>query len=433
MKKVLIIAFYWPPSSGSGVQRWLKFSKYLPENNWQPIIVTPALSYYYQEDASYKDDIHEKTKVVHIPQRKRKSLFYWLFKTLNKDRKQGIPTTKKGSNFLNKSLIWIRVNLVIPDLKVFWILDSKKEILQLVEHEKPDAIVTTGPPHSIHFAGNYIRKSFNLPWIADFRDPWSDWDIYHHFNISRLSKNIHKKLEKGVLDNASSVITVSQYWVDKLSKKTSTPVIKITNGYDPEDFKDYQNSPSQKFKISYFGVLDKYRMIPEFWTALNELSIENPILWSDLEIYMRGIIDAEIKDHINQYTGLREKVFIGDYIPHDQLVQELNESWVLLLILYDAPNTAGTLTGKLFEYLASGKFILGLGDPEGEAAHIIKKTQSGIILQFNNIEEIKKIILEQYEKFKEGILHIPCDTESYKRTFLTKKLAGELVNLVEGK
>lgn len=429
MKKVLIITFYWPPSSGSGVQRWLKFSKYLPENNWIPIIITPALSYKYQQDPSYSQDINKRTKVIHVPAGSRKTLLYRLFNVLNRNRKQGIPSGKKESGILNKLIIWIRVNLIIPDLKLFWVLDSKKEILQIVKTEKPDVIVTTGPPHSIHFAGSHINRVLNIPWLADFRDPWSDWDIYHHFNISSMSRHIHEKLEKRVLNNASVVTTVSKYWVNKLGYKTSTPVMEITNGYDAEDFKNYQNTPSEKFRISYFGVLDEFRFVPDFWSALNELSTEHPALWSEIEIYMRGIIDFKLKDLIEQYPPLRDKVYIGDYMPHKKIVSEYNNSWILLLILYDAPNTAGTLTGKLFEYLASEKFILGLGNPTGEAGDIIRDTHSGIMLGFEDKTGIKQAIIEQYDKYVAREKSSSSDYEKFSRANLTIRLAEELKRL----
>ena len=235
MKKVLIISYYWPPAGGSGVQRWLKFSKYLPKYNWQPIIYTPENPYFEVKDQALLSDISTETKIWKLPIWEPYALKDKFFGKGSESQSAGVITNKKSLK--NKVLNWVRGNVFIPDPKIYWVKPSVKVLLKKILEEDIHHIITTGPPHSMHLIGLGLKKAMpNLKWIADFRDPWSELDLLNEFQLNNSSIKKHKDLEREVLQTADVTLTVSETWVKDLKRLGGNRVELITNGYDADDF-----------------------------------------------------------------------------------------------------------------------------------------------------------------------------------------------------
>ena len=234
MKRVLIISYYWPPSGGAGVQRWLKFSKYLRDFGWEPVIYTPENPEYPEIDESLFKDIPIGTEVIKRPIWEPYNA-YRRFTGQKKEEKiqAGFLSVKKKNHILEIISVWIRGNLFIPDARVFWIKPSIRFLLKHLATHPVDAIVSTGPPHSMHLIGLGIRKKLNIPWLADFRDPWTTIDFYHQLHLTRQADKKHHRLEKAVLSGADHVTIISWNCALDLNGILPRKYDVITNGFDP--------------------------------------------------------------------------------------------------------------------------------------------------------------------------------------------------------
>jgi hypothetical protein len=212
MKKVLIITYYWPPAGGSGVQRWLKFSKYLPENGWKPYIFTPDSPAFDVKDEDLFSDIDVETEVWKTPIWEPYSLKDKLF---GKSESSNAGIIQDKYSVKNKIMNWVRGNIFIPDPKVFWVKPSIKLLSKKIKEEGITHVVSTGPPHSMHLIALGLKKQNpDLKWVADFRDPWSEIDLLNDFHLTKKSKLKYRKLEKQVLQIADVCLTVSETWVE---------------------------------------------------------------------------------------------------------------------------------------------------------------------------------------------------------------------------
>jgi glycosyltransferase involved in cell wall biosynthesis len=232
-KKVLIITYYWPPSGGSGVQRWLKFVKYLVRAGWEPFVFTPENPSFTIEDKSLQSDVPESVEVIRFPIWEPYQLFFRVSSLFGKKRLQQtdfISTGKKS--FFQSISSWVRGNLFIPDARMFWVKPSVNYLTNFIQRSNIDKVITTGPPHSVHLIGLRLkRKNPSLHWIADFRDPWSEWDLLDTLSLTLLARKRHQSLERQVLKNADRVITIAPYHVDRLQELSGRKVDLITNGF----------------------------------------------------------------------------------------------------------------------------------------------------------------------------------------------------------
>ena len=288
MKKVLIITYYWPPAGGSGVQRWLKFTKYLPKYDWKPIVYTPENPYFEVKDEALLDDIPFEAEVWKTPIWEPYTLKDKLFGKGERSQSAGVITNKKSLK--NKVLNWVRGNVFIPDPKIYWVKPSVKVLLKKIKEEGVEHIVTTGPPHSMHLIGLGLKKAMPpLKWIADFRDPWSELDLLDEFNLSSSSTKKHKDLEKEVLQTADVALTVSETWVDDLKRLGGGRVELITNGYDAADF-ELKPKTNNEFIIGHYGLLNHLRNPKNLWKALADLCTDksdfNNLYINLLEVFL---------------------------------------------------------------------------------------------------------------------------------------------------
>ena len=429
MKKALIITYYWPPSGGSGVQRWLKFVKYLPEYGWQPIVIVPKNPEYPVFDDSLLKNIPKEVEVLKFPIWEPYSIFKKLTGRKRGDRvNTGLLFDERKKSITERVSLWIRGNLLLPDPRVFWIRPTVRQLKKYIIENSIDVIITTGPPHSVHLIGLKLKVQFHIPWVCDFRDHWANLDMLEKFYISNWATKRQKKLEQKVLDNADLVLTVSQSWAEELQVLTNTPVKSITNGYDEDDFKEYNNfSESGKFVISHGGIINSYRYPDSLWSAFEELCSEDEDFNKALEIQIFGITDEGFLNSLQKYPNVLKNVKINGYIQHLELINQYSKSDCLLLLLNDTKNSKGHIPGKLFEYLAANRPIIAFGPTHSDVGKIIEDCNAGFVLEYSERNKTKEIITRIYRNSKNGIPELNNDLiRSMSRRFLTTKLVTYL-------
>ncbi len=364
-RRVLIISYYWPPTGGSGVQRWVKFSKYLPAEGWQPVIYTPLNPEAITTDESLSGEIPPEVEVV-----KRKIVepynIYRSLISLGKKSKTASgevnPINSQKKTFIQKVSMWIRGNLFIPDPRCTWIGPSVHFLEKYLKEHPVDVIVSTGPPHSMHLIALKLARRTGLPWVADFRDPWTKMFYFKHLGLNGFSQARHRKLEKKVLDNASVVVAVSPLVQEEFRQMTSTDVALITNGFDPCDF-DIDAREDGYFNITHTGLFAADGNPETLWKVLRDKCREDDLFKSRLRIRLAGKTDKQIIESIRN-ASLSENLVDCGYIPHIQAVREQKGATLLILPLRKEPEYRATLPGKLFEYLASGRPVLGIGQKD---------------------------------------------------------------------
>ncbi|MDG1038341.1 MAG: glycosyltransferase family 4 protein [Polaribacter sp.] len=412
--KVLIITYYWPPAGGSGVQRWLKFVKYLQEFGIEPVVYTVDNVIYPKEDKTLLHEVLENITVLKQPIWEPTDLLFW---KKDKPQKSGISNVSKSG-----LLSFVRGNFFIPDPKLFWVKPSVKYLQKYLDLNKIDTIISTGPPHSMHLIANKLRQKNNIKWIADFRDPWSD--LYYNKDFNQLSfvKNKNKKLEEAVLKNADCVLTVSNSLKEEFSKTTNRVEV-ITNGFDDEVITENNIIKDTKFTISYIGLLPKQSNPKVLFKVLKELCSRNKDFKNDLKLNFIGDISDEVKTEISNNQLNENTNFVG-YVNHNKAIEYQKKAQVLLLLIPNIEKSKGILTGKLFEYLTAKRPILAIGPEEGDLSEILKETNSGIIVDFDDEKKISSEILKLYNQYKEGSLKVQSkNIEKYHRKQLSKKLA----------
>ena len=433
MKKVIIITYYWPPTGGAGVQRWLKFSKYFRKFGWEPIIYTPSNPDFPINDDTLLKDIPSdltvlKTQITEPYDIYRKIMRKKKTETVN----QGFLSEGKENTLMQSAMIWVRGNFFIPDARKFWIKPSITYLADYIKKNKIDAIISTGPPHSMHLIAMGLKQEFNLPWIADFRDPWTQIDFYSQLKLSSFADNKHKKLENQVLTQADKVVTISPSCGKDLEKLGGRNVDVITNGFDTDDFKfDSELKFLDGFLFHHIGALNKDRNPYTLWKVLGDLCKELSDFKKDLIIKFTGKTDAIAFESLKQ-NGIINNAQKTDYLTHSEVVKLMVQSPVLLLALNNTPNNAGVLSGKLFEYLAAKRPIFGIGLPDGDAAYILKNTQAGTMVHFDDYEGTKKAVLELYQKYKTNQLFInPSSIDKYSRENCAKAYSNLLNEILK--
>ena len=427
MNKVLIITYYWPPHAGVGVQRWLKFSKYLPGYKWEPVIFTPENAAFDLLDDDLSKEIPETIETIRFPIWEPFSLFNKL--TGGKDKKnlqQGLVLEKKESSWKDKFFIWLRGNLFIPDPRVFWVKPSVKFLEEIVQKQGYQHIITTGPPHSMHLIGLGLKKKCNVQWIADFRDPWSNWDLLAKLRVGKLSRFFHRRLERKVLTQADVVITVSNKLAEDLKSLGAKRVDVITNGVDVDqlDLNFSRTEVVDKFRISYLGLLNELRDPDFLWEALTELVAENEGLAAEIEFNLAGIVSENILARLNDNPSLKKILNFKSYIPHHQVFEEIQKSAVLLVILNKSDNAKWIVPGKLYEYLVARRKILLIGPENSDAGEMLRRTKAGETVNFGDKPKLKQVLLSCYENYKLGnVILGNVDIDKYSRRTLTGKLA----------
>ena len=443
MKRVLIITYYWPPSGGSGVQRWLKFSKYLPQYGWQPVIYTPSNPELTLTDNTLTDEVPPEAEIL-----KRRILEpYSIFRLFSKGGKktEGSASSSTAVNpinavgeksFMMKVSLWIRANIFVPDPRCLWIRPSVTFLRKYLKKHPVDAIVTTGPPHSMHLIGLHLHKATGIRWVADFRDPWTRIFYFKHLPMTGAVRNRHLRLEKKVLRNADAVVSVTDLITGQLESVSARHTAgqsrfhTIENGYDEEDFLE-RIEPDSSFAITHTGVFSAEGNPERLWEVLGELCRDKAGFRDDLKIVLAGKTDNEIISDM-EAAGLGDRIVNHGYVRHSECNALQQQARILLLPLRKEPEADGILTGKYFEYLAAGRPIVAFG-PHGGALDIsLEKTGAGHIFGWDEYESLRSHILELYKAYKSGGDNIEFNPDRKEISgYSRKSLAGRIASLLD--
>lgn len=395
-------------------------SRYFSDHNIDLEIYTPLNPEYPAYDESLLDDVDSNLKIDKQPINEPYAL-YKKFTGKKKEEKiySGFINDKKS--FAQSIAVWIRGNFFIPDARKFWIKPSIKYLKKKLEGETYDAIISTGPPHSMHLIALGIKKNYpNLKWIADFRDPWTNIDFYDQLKLSKWADRKHRKMEREVLQKADKVVTVGWTLAEEFKNLSGiSDVAVITNGYDHRDF--IEEVPlAQEFTIMHLGSMNKDRNPKVLWESLSILNKENikPL------VKIIGQTDISVKNSIQDYH-LESQVMLEDFIPHDLAIQRMKSAHVLLLVINNTPNAAGILTGKLFEYLGAKRPIIAIGPKEGDVKKMLNEFHHAHYIDYHSVEDCNTILRDLYQKRS---LYIAGDgIEKYSR----KSLAGEYCQMIK--
>ena len=424
-KKVLIITYYWPPAGGPGVQRWLKFVKYLPKYGIQPIVYVPDNPTYPIIDNDLLKEVSDSVVIIRNKIFEPYQLASFFSKNKTKKISSGIiPNTKKQS-VLDKIFLWIRGNLFIPDARVFWVKPSVSYLEKYIVENNIDTIITSGPPHSLHLIGLDLKKRLDLKWFADFRDPWTTIGYHKSLRLSSYAAVKHKQLEKEVMQTADEIIVTSKTTKTEFQVITDKPITVITNGYDTALIPAQQLDT--KFTLAHIGSFLSERNPQILWTALQELLIEISSFKANLEIKLIGAISQEVLSSISDYALDSYLNNLG-YVSHSEAIVHQKKSQVLLLIEIDSEDTRSIIPGKLFEYMVSGRPIIAIGPKNSDFAEIITETNSGVFFEYAEKEKLKQVIVTYYNQYLVGELKANgVGLQQYSRENLTKQLV-QLLN-----
>ena len=435
MKRVLVVTYYWPPSGGSGVQRWVKFAKYLPQEGWQPVIYTPENPEYTAIDHTLEAEIPHTVEIIRRPITEPYNLYRKLMgkgastdmKTLTAGASGGAVTeiSSGKKSFKQRLSLWIRGNLFVPDPRVGWVKPSVRFLKKYLAEHPVDVIVTTGPPHSMHLIGQRLHKELGIPWIPDFRDPWSRMYYLKHLPMSARTWRRLRAMEQSVLDDCSTVLAVTPLVQDEFRAQTKTPVAMITNGYDGGDF-EQAVEPDGFFNVVHTGLFAADGNPLNLWKALGIKAWADADFKAALRLRLVGKVDREVYDAIAE-AGLKDNVVDLGYRDHLTAVREQLAATMLVLPLRNDPEYRPILPGKLFEYLASRRPVLGIGQEDGAMARVLANTGAGVTAGWDNLEAMRDFIDKAWEQFKAGgVPPVEGDISRFSRRSLTRELAALL-------
>ncbi|MBX7205113.1 MAG: glycosyl transferase family 1 [Bacteroidia bacterium] len=435
MKRVLYIAYYWPPCGGIGPVRNVKFTKYFRDYGWEPVIYAPQNAQYPLLDESTFKDLPTGVEIIKTPISEPYGFFNLLKgKKKNEAVKDVFLVKDGGSSFMHRFALWVRANFFIPDARAGWIKPSVNYLRKYLKQHPVDAIISYGPPHSMHLIAMALHRELDIPWISDWQDPWTQIDYYEKFPMTKAARQKHEQLEQEVLRTASSVVMVSKSWSEDLKKLSGREVNYIPFGYDEDDFNGIVPQQTGKFIISHFGSFGTDRNPESLWCALQELCSENGLFEKNLEIHLAGHVDASVFEAIEK-AGLKKSLRYESFIGKNSLFQQLVNSAVqLVLINRPEPglkyNNKGRIPAKIFECLGARKPILVIGPHDGDVAHIVNETGAGKNCDYLETTAMKQVIKEWYMQWENDPLRqVESHSEMYSFSNLCKQMSGLLNQL----
>jgi glycosyltransferase involved in cell wall biosynthesis len=394
-KAVLIITYYWPPGSSPGVQRWLKFVKYLPELGWQPYILTVKNGSFPAEDASLMDEISEEVRTYRASTIEPFALYNMLRGKKGKSVEVGMGNIKGNKSLLSRIANYIRANYFIPDARKGWNFFAAHKMKEIIRRHNIEAVVTTGPPHSTHLLGFKLKKQFpEIPWLADFRDPWTS--VYYNQLLNRTKRAEEKdyQLETQVLKTADEVSVISEGMKEEFKDRAEN-IHVLYNGYDPDDMASNPNPDHQHFEIAYIGNFKHSQNVPAFWNALSRLIKEHP-KGKKIRLKIVGNIAQNINSALETYE-LNDFTMREPFVPHKIATRYMQEADVLYLPIPDIGNNKSIITGKIFEYLAARTPVLAIGPEDGDAAALLKTCERDEMLAYTAEEVIYKRLKNYFD------------------------------------
>ncbi|MCR8844812.1 FkbM family methyltransferase [Paenibacillus sp. SC116] len=427
-KRVLIVAHIFPPVGGSGVQRTLKFVKYLQGNGWEPIVVTVGKTQYPLTDSTLLKEVPDNIEIIRVDEPE-----------LQPDQDEIAQLFQLYSNVVNRKEVMDEFlesidnyadNYLLPDAYVLWAMKAIKQIKEQYGYDDFDLIYTTSGPYSDHIIGYELKKHFNKPWIADFRDEWTN-NPYACYEKDDPKYKMELAMEQELVRTADHVITTTplatQNYID-IFDVCPSKISTITNGYDEEDFENLPSNTraSEKMKIFHNGLLYSIRTPQTFFEALSELVNSNQIPRDKIEVGFAWTEDEEIWRAYAAVLGLEEIVQFHGYMTHEESLLHAYEADVLLLLVGAGDKNKAMYPGKIFEYLRLNKPVLSMSPLGSLSEQLLEQTGRGINTDYNNINGIKESILRLYKMWegKEYSFEVTEQIEKYERRYLTKQLAN---------
>ena len=434
MKNVLFISYYFPPSGGSGVQRGLKFVKYLRDFGWNPIVLTvdPKSAAYPEIDEGLLDDIPDGVKVIRTDSWDPYAAYASL---LGKKKSDAVGVGFLGADhdsWKEKVARFVRANLFFPDARVGWVRHARRAARELLKSTNIDAIVSSGPPHSAHLIAESIAKSQNLPWIADIRDAWPDIAYADMLPTTKLARRWDLRIRNRVLRSATTHVAVTESLARQMSEAVSVPFHVIRNGFDPADFSDSKRKPLDGFNIVHTGSMAPARNPSSIWRILSRPDAR--ARWPRLKLTFVGNVDGTVIRAASD-AGLSDLLDHVPHLSHEEAIAYTRGATLLLLPINRVSSTAGIVTGKIYEYLMAGRPVLGLGDPQGEASSILRETGAGVMFDYDDLDSIAQELDRHYTAWSTGSPlggASPGAAAPYSRREQTSQLASLLDTILEG-
>ncbi|GAB4300222.1 MAG: glycosyltransferase family 4 protein [Ignavibacteriaceae bacterium] len=419
MFKVLVIAYYFPPMGLSGVQRTLKFVKYLKQFNWQPVVITSGNVGYYAHDVSLDSELKSlDIKVIRVSGKEPNALL----------AKYG--TVEMPREWIRRTLSFISQCFFIPDNKISWAAKVYDKASEILSEDQFDAIFVTAPPFSAFRMAARLKKKFNIPLFADYRDMW--YDSYLSVYPTPLHRLLNKKYEYNALRAAENVFVTNRRikeWLLNTYKFLSfDDVVIIPHGYDPEDFENIQTEPklNRKLRLVHSGIFYHHNTPKFFLKAFRELVNSHPAIAKSIELHFIGHLGKH-NHRVIKKLKLEEYVFDHGYLPHSEAVRKICSADVLWMMLGRWKHAAVISPGKVYEYIGSGKPIIGCV-PEGAARTVLEEYKASFICEPDDINSIKEILVKVYKLYTEQKLPTPDEDAliKYRRDHLTEQLAKQL-------
>lgn len=424
-KKALIITYYWPPAGGPGVQRWLKFVKYLRDFNIDPIVYIPDNPNYPITDESLLAEVPEGITILKQPIKEPYKFAKLLSKKSSNTISKGIISEQKKQSLIERILLYIRGNFFIPDARKNWVKPSVDYLSRYIEKNQISTIITTGPPHSLHLIGLKLKDKLSVKWFADFRDPWTSIGYHKQLKLTQSSRLKHKELEKQVLHKADEIIVTSFKTQEEFQEITKQPISVITNGYDIEVFE--KEELDKQFSIAHIGSLLSERNPEILWQVLSELIKEDTVFASKFQLTLVGAVSKVVINSLKKYDLFYYVNYLG-YVSHKEALKYQHKSQLLLMIEIDSEDTKCIIPGKLFEYMVSNRPIIAIGPIDSDVERIIKATNTGKYFNYTEYKALKETIQTHFNAFQNNNLKThPIGLQQYSRRELTKKLS-ELLN-----
>jgi glycosyltransferase involved in cell wall biosynthesis len=424
MFKVLVIAYYFPPMGLSGVQRTLKFVKYLKNYNWEPTVITTGDVGYFAYDEYLNKELDETdVRVIRTEGRNPNSL-------LSKFGKK-----KLSREIFRKAFSMLSQTFFIPDRKINWAKKALAKAEELLKNENFDAIFVTGPPFSSFHVFSQIKKKYHISLIIDYRDLW--YTSYFAFYPTPFHKSINKKMEYNALKTADRIIVTNRQIKEKLLNTyqflTFNDVVIITHGFDPDDFEKAKVIPkhNKRMILTYSGIFMVYNTPEYFLKAFKQISIEQPETAKNIELHFVGFLRKE-NQRLVKKLNLQEFVFDHGYVDHQHAVSKIISSDVLWMMVRNRQNIDAILPGKVYEYIGAKKPIIACV-PEGAAKMAVQEYPASYICKPDDINEIKNTILTVYEHYKSSKFSYPEKDYfiKFRRDYLTEKLSKEFQFLIK--
>ena len=433
-RRLLFVTYYFPPSGGPGVQRSLKFTKYLPQFGWQPTILTVE-----PEHASYSEldpDLGEEVPLSVNVERTYAWDPYALYARVLQKQKQDVVSVgflgEAKMNLRQRTARWVRANIFLPDARVGWVPFAVKRGNELLRRERFDAVMTTGPPHSTHLIGAALARRHRIPWLTDFRDPWTEIDYYADLPMTAPARAIDSLMERLVLRRATAGTVISDVMRHQLQRAVPLPIDVIENGFDPTDFDvpsrdDAFEEPGGRFTLAHVGSLNGARNPHALWKAVAALNPHDTM--PKFRMVLIGNVEPAVLSDAERF-GIGDRIDLMPYLPHSDAVRRMQNSTMLLLSINRVRGAEGIVTGKLYEYVASGRPVIGIGPVTGDAARILDDSGAGRMFDFDDVAALGAHLRKSYDEWAGGSLMAGA-TEAAAMRYSRREQARKLARLLE--